>query len=227
MNLWIILLWIYLFDGACPVGDLLLNPKLVSCHMFSLWGVDTSLLILLSRLYPSHGVHYSTVGDDLRLERVIDCLDLRFTSRSAYALLWSVENQQITDSPIYPMYEVLEWPLSWLPPRSASHWNFSWRNWLMVFISVVPSWVTNFSQSSFANLQFFWEIRCASEQYCSRILILYHTSVVRPLLFAHSCFWSSATMRWKRYYYLDCVGKFRDRLSRVVIISFRLSQLLA
>ena len=156
-----------------------------------------------------------------------DCLDLRFTSRSAYALLWSVQNQQITDSPIYPMYEVLEWPLSWLPPRSASHWNFSWRNWLMVFISLGPLWVTNFIQSSFAYLQFFWETRCASKQYCSRILIPYHTSVVRPLLFAHSCFWSSATMQWKRYYYLECVGKFRDRLSRVVIISFRLSQLLA
>ena len=36
-------------------------------------------------------------------------------------LPWSVEHQQITDSPRYPMYDVWKWPLSWLPPRSASH----------------------------------------------------------------------------------------------------------
>ena len=32
-------------------------------------------------------------------------------------LPWSLEHQQMTDSPSYPIYEICEWPLSGFPPR--------------------------------------------------------------------------------------------------------------
>ena len=42
-------------------------------------------------------------------------------------LPWSVEHQHTTDFPKYPIYDVPVWPLSRLPPRSASHWNRNCR----------------------------------------------------------------------------------------------------
>ena len=126
-------------------------------------------------------------------------------------LPWSVEHQQIADSPRYPIYEVFEWPLSWLPQKSASRWNFSWRTWVMVFISVGPSCVANFGLSSFAYLQYLR--RCLRNSMClgpglflyfynmlsAEIIVINlctipYISCSTTLLygyFAHSCFWSS------------------------------------
>ena len=123
--------------------------------MLSLRCVDACLIIFsnYSRLlYPSHGVNYSTVGYYLCLERVIDCLYLWFSGGSGYAAL-------IGRAPA--IYECL---LSWLPPGSASHWNFSWRSWVMVFMSVGPSGVANFNLYSFTYLQYL--SRCLRNSMC-------------------------------------------------------------
>ena len=55
----------------------------LSRHMLCLRCVHACLIIFSNNswlLYPSHGVHYSTVGNDFCLERVVDSLDFRFRS---------------------------------------------------------------------------------------------------------------------------------------------------
>ena len=168
-----VLFRVYFFYNTCPIGDFSLNHSWAS----SKW--RRFLVICLSSDAWTHAwlSFWIAVGCCVHpMAFVIPRLDMTsalsvwltaLISHSAVevdTLPWSVEHQQITDSPRHPMYDVCKWPLSWSPPRSASNWNFSWRTWVMVFISVGPSCVANFSLSSFAYLQYLR--RCLRNSMC-------------------------------------------------------------
>ena len=101
-------------------------------------------------------------------------------------LPWSVEHQHITDVPRCPMYEVWECQLSRFPRRSASHWNRSWRTWVIVSISVGPSWAWNFRRYYTCSiLVSAWEILCVLDLGYSHIGISIPRS--KPCLLAPFC----------------------------------------
>ena len=141
------------------------NTQLSSWFTVGCWIHPTAFTISLFEMMLASRVWLTaSISDARQWILIIHCLDQLNTSK------W------------------LTWPLSWLPPRSASHWILSCRIWVILLMSVDTSWAQNLRRFSFAYLQYLSSVfPLRAKVHVALLLMLSWLHI-----FATTCYWLSS-----------------------------------